>query len=48
MSEQRKQTAWNKFMSSIHARWNVAQIVQRVKNDATITFDFITLILVAG
>lgn len=48
MSEQRKQTAWNKFMSSIHARWNVAQIVQRVKTDATITFDFITLILVAG
>lgn len=48
MSEQRKQTAWNKFMSSITARWNVAQIVQRVKNEATITFDFITLILVAG
>lgn len=47
MSE-RKQTAWNKFMSSIHARWNVAQIVQRVKSDATITFDFVTLILVAG
>lgn len=48
MSEQRKQTAWNTFMSSFNARWNVAQIVQRVKNDATITFDFITLILVAG
>lgn len=47
MSE-RKQTAWNKFISSVHARWNVAQIVQRVKEDATLTFDFVTLILVAG
>lgn len=45
---ERKQTAWDKFMNSVHARWNVAQIVQRVKNDATITFDFVTLILVAG
>lgn len=47
MSE-RKQTAWNKFISSVHARRNVAQIVQRVKEEATLTFDFVTLILVAG
>lgn len=47
MSE-RKQTAWNKFISSVHARWNVAQIVQRVRSDATLTFDFVTLIIVAG
>lgn len=47
MSE-RKQTAWNKFISSVHARWNVAQIVQRVRADATLTFDFVTLIIVAG
>lgn len=45
---QRKQTAWDKFISSVHARWNVAQIVQRVREEATLTFDYVTLILVAG
>lgn len=35
-------------MSSVHARYNVSKIVQRVKEDATLTFDFVTLILVAG
>lgn len=44
----RKESTWGKFMNKFRARWNVAQIVQRVKEDATITFDFVTLILVAG
>lgn len=35
-------------MSSVHARYNVAKIVKRVKEDATLTFDCVTLILVAG
>lgn len=43
-----KQTAWNRFMSSIRARWNVARIVQQVRDDATLTFDFVTLVFVAG
>lgn len=43
-----KESGWGKFMQKFNAQWNVAQIVQRVKTDATITFDFVTLILVAG
>lgn len=35
-------------MNSIRARWNVAQIVQKVRQDATLTFDFVTLVMVAG
>lgn len=43
-----KQTAWNRFMNSVRARLNVAQIVHAVKQDATITFDFIMLLTIAG
>lgn len=43
-----KETAWHSFINSIRARWNVAQIVQKVRQDATLTFDFVTLVLVAG
>lgn len=43
-----KRTAWHCFINSIRARWNVAQIVQKVRQDATLTFDFVTLVLVAG
>lgn len=35
-------------MNSIRARLNVAQIVQEVKQNAALTFDFVTLIVVAG
>lgn len=45
---ERKQTAWDKFVKSTNARYNVAKIVQRVREEATLTFDFVTLILVAG
>lgn len=42
------QGAWNRFMNSMRARLNVAQIVEEVKQDATITFDFLTLLIIAG
>ncbi|XP_031637079.1 uncharacterized protein LOC116349673, partial [Contarinia nasturtii] len=45
---EQKQTTWDKFVKSAHARYNVAKIVERVKRDATLTFDFVTLIIVAG
>lgn len=35
-------------MNSVRARLNVAQIVQQVKENASITFDFVTLLIVAG
>lgn len=35
-------------MNSVRARLNVAQIVRQVKAKATITFDFLTLLIVAG
>lgn len=43
-----KETAWNKFISSVRARLNVAKIVEEVKTDATLTFDFISLLIVAS
>lgn len=35
-------------MNSVRARLNVAQIVHAVKKEATITFDFVTMVVVAG
>lgn len=43
-----KETAWNKFISSVRARLNVAKIVKTVKSDATLTFDFLSLLIVAS
>lgn len=43
-----KQSAWDRFMNSVQARWNVQQIVEKVKTDATLTFDFVTLVFIAG
>lgn len=40
--------AWNRFMNSMRARLNVAQIVEEVKRNATITFDFLALLMIAG
>lgn len=45
---EQNQGAWNRFMNSMRARLNVAQIVEEVKQDATITFDFLTLLIIAG
>ncbi|KAJ8894754.1 hypothetical protein PR048_000061 [Dryococelus australis] len=41
-------SAWQKFMSSVRARLTVAQVVEGVKADATLTFDFLTLLLIAS
>ncbi|XP_058446934.1 uncharacterized protein LOC131427604 [Malaya genurostris] len=43
-----KDGGWNNFLSSVRARLNVAQIVEEVKHDATITFDFVSMIVVAS
>lgn len=40
--------AWDRFMNSMRARLNVAQIVESVKQDATITFDFLSLLIIAA
>lgn len=39
---------WNTFLSSVRARLNVAQIVEEVKHDAAITFDFVSMLVVAS
>jgi uncharacterized hydrophobic protein (TIGR00271 family) len=43
-----KETAWNKFIGTVRARMNVAKIVEAVKADASLTFDFIVLLIVAS
>jgi uncharacterized hydrophobic protein (TIGR00271 family) len=43
-----KETAWNKFIGTVRARMNVAKIVDAVKTDASLTFDFISLLIVAS
>lgn len=43
-----KETAWNNFIGTVRARMNVAKIVEAVKTDASLTFDFISLLFVAS
>ncbi|XP_055546990.1 uncharacterized protein LOC129731198 [Wyeomyia smithii] len=43
-----KDGGWNNFLSSVRARLNVAQIVEEVKHDASITFDFVSMLVVAS
>lgn len=43
-----KETAWNKFIGTVRARMNVAKIVDAVKSDGSLTFDFIVLLMVAS
>jgi uncharacterized hydrophobic protein (TIGR00271 family) len=45
---QMKETSWNKFIGSVRARMNVAKIVEAVKSDASLSFDFIVLVIVAS
>lgn len=35
-------------MNSVNARMNVAKIVDEVRQDAALTFDFVILIIIAG
>ncbi|XP_058058095.1 uncharacterized protein LOC131209122 [Anopheles bellator] len=41
-------TPWNAFLSTVRARLNVAQIVEEVKHDAHISFDFVSMLVVAS
>ncbi|XP_063228871.1 uncharacterized protein LOC134534364 isoform X2 [Bacillus rossius redtenbacheri] len=41
-------TAWRRFVGSVRARLTVAQVVEGVKADAALTFDFLTLLLIAS
>jgi len=41
-------SAWDKFVSSVRARLTVAQVVEGVRADASLTFDFIVLLVLAG
>lgn len=43
-----KETAWNKFIGTVRARMNVAKIVDAVRADANLSFDFISLLIVAS
>lgn len=47
-SAESKDGAWNRLISSVRARLNVAQIVHEVKASAAITFDFLCLVIVAS
>lgn len=47
-SSMTKETGWNKFIGTVRARMNVAKIVDAVKADATITFDFTIVLIVAS
>lgn len=42
------QGLWDGFMSSVNARMNVAKIVDELRQDAALTFDFVVLIVIAG
>ncbi|XP_053673725.1 uncharacterized protein LOC128723985 [Anopheles nili] len=39
---------WNTFLSTVRARLNVAQIVEEVKHDAQVSFDFVSMLAVAS
>ncbi|XP_017119345.1 uncharacterized protein LOC108140865 [Drosophila elegans] len=48
--EQQQQQAqgWQSFMDSVRCRLNVNQVVRQVRRDATLTFDFVVLLLAAA
>lgn len=41
-------TPWAAFVRSVRARQTVHQLLEQVKNDASLTFDFISLLVVAA
>lgn len=43
-----QQNGWDRFVSSVTARYNVAQLVEKVRSMAEFTFDFISLLIVAS
>ncbi|KAJ6646100.1 hypothetical protein Bhyg_01310 [Pseudolycoriella hygida] len=42
------QGIWDGFINSVNARMNVAKIVEELRQDAALTFDFVVLIIIAG
>lgn len=46
--EEDQQNGWDRFVSSVTARYNVAQLVEKVRAMAEFTFDFISLLIVAS
>lgn len=47
MNKNNDGSAWNTFLSTVRARLNVAQIVEEVKHDAQVSFDFVSMLAVA-
>lgn len=43
-----EQGAWKDFVQSVRARLTVAQVVEGVRANATFTFDFLLLLIVAA
>lgn len=39
---------WDGFVNSVNARMNVAKIVDELRQNAALTFDFVVLIVIAG
>ncbi|XP_040161850.1 uncharacterized protein LOC120899743 [Anopheles arabiensis] len=48
MNKNNDGSAWNTFLSTVRARLNVAQIVEEVKHDAQVSFDFVSMLAVAS
>ncbi|XP_053606842.1 uncharacterized protein LOC128673191 [Plodia interpunctella] len=46
--ESETHTGWTRFMSSVRARTNLAQVLHQVRADAALTFDWIFLLVVAA
>lgn len=42
-----KSTAWSRFISTVGARMTVAQVVENIKSEAKLTFDFVCLMVIA-
>ena len=48
VSPEGPETSWNQHIGNVRARLNVEKLVHAVKSDATLSFDFIILLIVAG
>lgn len=46
--DEANQTAWGAFVNSVRARQTVAQVVEQIKADAALTFDFLFLLIIAA
>lgn len=46
--DQEQSQGWQSFMDSVRCRLNVNQVVRQVRRDATLTFDFVVLLMAAA